>query len=224
MKTKFIHLLFITGLITCFTSCKGEKKNETEATAAEAVKEAPIAAIHYAVDTTTSAIEWTGKKPTGQHTGIIKLKNGTITTKEGSVESGTFTIDMNSITVTDLEGDQKAGLEGHLKGLGKEDGKDHFFNVGKYPTAAFEITAISQKESKTYIQGNLTIKGIKKNISFPATRYMNRDTMSLQSEVFTINRTDWGVNYGSKSIFDNLGDKFINDDIELKIMLNAKKS
>jgi hypothetical protein len=48
--------------------------------------------------------------------------------------------------------------------------------------------------------------------------------MTLNTEVFTINRTDWGVNYGSKSVFENLGDKFINDDIELKISIKANKA
>ena len=48
--------------------------------------------------------------------------------------------------------------------------------------------------------------------------------MTIQSEAFIIDRTQWGVNYGSKSIFDDLGDKFINDDMELKILILAKKS
>ena len=48
--------------------------------------------------------------------------------------------------------------------------------------------------------------------------------MTIESEAFTIDRTKWGVNYGSKSVFDDLGDKFINDDIELKILVSAKKS
>jgi hypothetical protein len=48
--------------------------------------------------------------------------------------------------------------------------------------------------------------------------------MTLTSEPFTIDRTNWGVNYGSKSIFDNLGDKFISDDIQLTVKLQATKA
>ena len=48
--------------------------------------------------------------------------------------------------------------------------------------------------------------------------------MTLTSETFTIDRSKWNVKYGSKSFFDNLGDKFINDDIELKIMVKAVKA
>jgi hypothetical protein len=50
------------------------------------------------------------------------------------------------------------------------------------------------------------------------------DILYIKSDAFTINRTLWSINYGSKSIFDDLGDKFINDDMELKIMIMAKKA
>ncbi|MDX1472244.1 MAG: YceI family protein, partial [Flavobacteriaceae bacterium] len=57
----------------------------------------------------------------------------------------------------------------------------------------------------------------------PVTVTDNGDTVTLTSDTFTIDRTKWDVNYGSKSVFDNLGDNFINDDIELKINITADK-
>ncbi len=223
MKINLLTTLSVFSLMATMLSCKGEKQNETEANAAEEAKEAPVTAITYKVDPTASKIEWTGIKPTGKHTGTLDLANGMLKVENGNVQSGSFSIDMTSITVTDLEGDEKASLEGHLKGEGEEK-EDHFFNVAKYPTASFEITGINEKEGKMYLEGNLTVKGTKKNISFPATTSIEDDIMTLNTEVFTINRTEWGVNYGSKSIFENLGDKFINDDIELKISVKAKKA
>ncbi|WP_108866267.1 YceI family protein [Aquimarina aquimarini] len=220
MKIRFISALAIAALAISAFSCKGEKKNETEATSAEEVKEAPVEAVTYTVDAASSSIDWVGFKPTEKHTGTIKLASGTLTAKEGVLESGSFVIDMTSINVTDLEGDEKAGLEGHLKGEG-EGKEDHFFNVAKYPKATFEITGITEKEGKTYLEGNFTLKGIKKNISFPITTSVEGNAITLTTEAFTINRTDWGVNYGSKSVFENLGDKFIKDDIELKVSLKA---
>ena len=47
--------------------------------------------------------------------------------------------------------------------------------------------------------------------------------MEISSEPFKINRVDFGVNYGSKSVFDDLKDKFINDDIELVVKAKATK-
>ncbi|MFL1895975.1 YceI family protein [Aquimarina sp. 2-A2] len=223
MKTNVMSMFAAATLVITAISCKGENKNETDAAAAEAVKEAPMEAATYTVDTASSTIEWVGSKPTGEHTGTIAVSDGMIKVNADKIEGGSFTVDMKTITVTDLEGDDKASLEGHLKGEG-EGKEDHFFNVAQYPTANFEITGISEKEGKTMIDGNLTIKGVKKNISFPATTSMEGDMMSLTSEEFTIDRTEWNVNYASKSVFENLGDKFVNDDIKLKVMIKAKKA
>lgn len=224
MKMNFFKIVTIIALITSTISCKGEKKNETAASEADTVAVAPVVADKYKAIPAESLIEWSGSKPTGTHTGTIAIETGTISVKEGKVESGTFLIDMNTITVTDLEsGKGKEDLEAHLKGT-VEDKKDHFFNVTEHPNAAFDVTGASLVDGKTLLEGNLTIKGIKKNISFPVNVSQEGDLLTLTSEPFTINRTDWGVNYGSKTIFDNLGDKFVSDDIELKVTLKATKS
>ncbi len=221
MKKIIVSTFAIAVIIAGTVSCKGEKKNETDATAAKEVATV-VEATKYKVDTEKSFIEWTGFKPGEAHTGTLHLESGVV--KVGEKLSGTFLIDMNSLAVTDLEpGNGKEGLEGHLKGSAKEK-EDHFFNVAKYPTAAFEVTGVSEKNGTKIMQGNLTIRGIKKNIEFPIIYNVLGDIMMLKSEAFTINRTDWGVNYGSKSIFNDLGDKFIKDDIQLKITVRAVKS
>ena len=76
------------------------------------------------------------------------------------------------------------------------------------------------------MSGNLTLKGTSKNVEIPVTYSMNDDqsTLKIESEPFTIDRTDWNVNYGSKSVFDDLKDKFVNDEIEITFMLQAKKA
>lgn len=219
MKTRLLSIFSVVILMIAFTSCKGDKKNETVAADAETVVETGAEAQKYKVDTDVSMIAWEGAKPAGKHNGTISIESGVVKV-EGDQLSGSFLIDMNSITDTDLEGDMKTNLESHLKGSveGKED---HFFNVAKYPTAAFEITGVTEKEGKKYMQGNLTIKETKKNIEFPFTYTVTGDTLTLSTEPFTIDRTIWGVNYGSKSVFDDLGDKFVNDDIQLKVDLKA---
>ena len=224
MKMNFLKIVTVIALISSTVACKGDKKNETTAKEADTVAVAPVVADKYKAVPAESAIEWSGSKPTGTHTGTIAIESGTVSVKEGKIESGTFLIDMNTITVTDLEsGKGKEDLEAHLKGT-VEDKKDHFFNVAEHPSAAFEVTGVSETDGKTVLEGNLTIKGVKKNISFPVSVSQEGDAMTLTSETFTINRTDWGVNYGSKTIFDNLGDKFVNDDIELKVTLKATKA
>ncbi len=221
MKKKLINTFALAVIVTGVISCKGKAKNEIETTTAKEVMAVEVA-TKYKIDTAGSIIEWVGSKPGENHTGTLQLESGTI--KIGESISGNFVIDMNTLTVTDLKPEEgKESLEGHLKGSAKAK-EDHFFNVAKYPTAAFEVTGISEKEGKKMMEGNLTIRGVKKNIAFPFSYSKLGDVISLNSESFTINRTDWGVNYGSKSIFNDLGDKFIMDDIELKISLKANKS
>lgn len=221
MKKQILNTLAVIALIAGTVSCKGDKTNETEATEAKEVATV-VDAVKFTVDTAASTIDWVGSKPTENHTGTIDIESG-IVKVDGDKITGTFLIDMTSINVTDLEGKGKASLEGHLKG--EAEGKeDHFFNVAKYPTAAFEVTGVTEKEGKKMMQGNLTIRDQKKNIEFPVTYTVEGSNMTLTSEPFTIDRTDWGVNYGSKSIFDNLGDKFISDDIQLTVKLQATKA
>lgn len=214
-----IALVAFVGLATI--SCKNN--NEAETTETQEVAEAAPVATEYTVDTVTSQILWKGSKPLATHNGTINLASGTVMVMGDAVEAGKFAIDMNTITDLDLEGDMKANLENHLKGTveGKEG---DFFNVTQYPFSTFQITEVTTTEGKTMVSGNLTIKDKTHNISFPASISMDGNVMKLTSESFTIDRTQWGVNFGSKTVFDNLGEKFISDDVELTVSLVANKS
>ena len=207
-------------------SCKNNNANAEQAVeqaadqAAAAVEQAAAVMVSgtYTAEP-SSVVEWVGKKPTGQHTGTIRLQSGSLTVDNGKV-TGDFTIDMNSITVTDItEADGKLDLEAHLKGTGKEDGADHFFNVKTYPTGTFKLTSFDGAN----VTGDLTLKGKTKTISFPATLTITDNEVTLESKPFEINRVDFGVNYASKSVFGDLKDKFINDEIELVVKVKAKK-
>ncbi|MGO2103223.1 MAG: YceI family protein [Psychroflexus halocasei] len=209
------------GLI--LTSCQNTEKTKTSEKT-EVTEKSEKATI-YTLNTSDSHIEWEGAKPAGKHHGKLKFKQGEISVDGKSLEAGNFKIDMTSITVEDLEGDDKNDLEMHLKGTaqGKED---HFFDIKNHPEANFEITKVSKTESGQKINGNLTIKGVTKNISFPADLSFddNEKTLKLStSEAVVIDRTEWGINFMSKSIMDDVKDKFINDEIKINFVLKAKK-
>ncbi|MBT0608251.1 YceI family protein [Aequorivita echinoideorum] len=217
MKTTILNLALIAFIGFGATSCKdGNKETEMETEEAATASEM---AVDYKVDTAASEILWEGSKPTGSHNGTIKLASGTISANQGALEAGNFTIDMKSITDTDLEGEQKTNLEAHLMGT-VEGQEGDFFNVNQYPTAMFEMTGAENN----MIKGNLTIKDKTNAVEFPATVTMDGDKLMIKSEPFTIDRTKWGVNYGSKSVFDNLGDKFINDDMKITVNVVANKA
>ncbi|MCK8481583.1 YceI family protein [Psychroserpens algicola] len=224
MSTKFLKFSILLVFAITLASCK-DKAAEANTSDAEAAAVSESTSQKYTVNVSESAIHWKGFKPTGTHTGTINLDNGIFKTDDGKLQSGTFLIDMKSITVTDLEsGNGKESLEAHL--MGTVEGKEgDFFNVTKFPTAAFEITGTeSIAAGKTRLSGNLSMVGQKHNISFPVTITNENDMMTIESDSFTIDRTTWGINFKSKSVFDNIGEKFINDDMELKIIVKAKKA
>lgn len=161
------------------------------------------------VNTEKSNIEWLGKKIGGQHEGNIQLNSGYFEIKDEKIVSGSFVIDMTSITNTDLKDDgSNQKLVGHLK-------SDDFFGVEKYPTASFVVTKSSKfSNGKATISGNITIKGKTESISFELVREGNE-----YRTVIEIDRSKFDVRYGSKSFFDNLGDKAINDMFTLDIKL-----
>tara|TARA_R110002049_G_scaffold168526_3_gene335064 strand:+ start:2193 stop:2849 length:657 start_codon:yes stop_codon:yes gene_type:complete len=218
MKKTFFKILFLSVLVVSFTNCK-DKAKEAATTEAEEVAEIEVEAVKFNADVASSTIEWKGFKPMGSHNGVINLKSGVLNTIDGEIVGGTFLIDMASLTVLDIPAEEKdhAKLTGHLK-------SDDFFDVEKHPSAAFEITGLEEVDGKMMLSGNLALKDAKNNVTFPVSVSNEGDTMTLTSETFTIDRSKWNVKYGSKSFFDNLGDKFINDDIELKIMVKASKA
>lgn len=224
MKNHLFLLLLSIGLTSIISCKKDNNATDAETTEAEAPKPITATSKRYTVDTAASIINWLGSKPTGTHTGTINISEGKLFVKNDTLETGKFVIDMKSITVTDpKDGEDKMNLENHLKGLGKEDSADHFFNTNKYPTGQFDITAITAENNKTMVEGNLTLKGITKNIKFPAAIHFNDTLITLNSESFKINRTLWNINYNSKSPLKNLGDQYIDDDIELKVSVIARR-
>lgn len=219
---KIMWIALALGLVVM--SCKQAEGEKAEVK--EAAKTTAAVGKSIAINADNSTIKWEGVKPTGKHWGTIDVSAGNVTVDKGRVTGGSFTIDMNTITCDDLEGDSKAGLEAHLKG-NQEGKEDHFFNVAKYPTGKFEITKVvsldGDKAANATVYGNLTIRDITKQVGFKAMINVNGDDVKVSTPQFTINRTDWGINYGSKSVFDNLGDKFINDDMGISIEVNTGK-
>lgn len=217
MKSTTLKITLLAFLAVGTFSCKNAEKDAEIAT--EDASEATEMAVEYTVDTAESKIMWEGSKPNKTHHGTIMLSSGVFHLNEGKVEAGNFVIDMNTITDEDLEGDDKASLEAHLKGTA--EGKEgDFFNVKEYPTGKFEMTGIDNN----VVKGNLTIKDKTNAIEFPATVTMEGDKMMLKSETFKLDRTKWDVNFGSKSVFPNIGDKFIDDDMTITLSLVATKA
>ncbi len=178
----------------------------------------------YQVIPEESHFTWEAKKPLIPgyiNSGTIGLKEGQIDVGE-STATGEFTVDMTTLKVglTATKPGKESALEKHLKS------KD-FFEVETYPDTNFEITSVtSQADSETTfvysVKGNLTMKGETNEITFPAKIYFKDDQLNAEATV-EVDRTKWGITYGSGSFFDNLADNAISDMFSLSFHLIAER-
>ncbi|MGB0304648.1 MAG: YceI family protein [Flavobacteriaceae bacterium] len=156
----------------------------------------------------SSSVSWTASKVTGSHSGIITLGPSQLEMEGDRIVGGRIVVDMQTIIVTDLEGKSKSSLEGHLK-------SDDFFGVATHPTASLDITGSEfNDDGSQTVSGNITIKGVTQPINFTMSFNGNYATTAL-----TIDRTKFGIRYGSGSFIENLGDKAINDNFEIRAKL-----
>lgn len=171
----------------------------------------------FEIDTKTSKVYWTGKKVTGEHTGYLSIANGTVQVENDVVVGASLTMDMNTIVCTDLEaGEWNDKLVGHLK-------SDDFFSAEKFPNAKFNITSVKKSAGGEYsVVGDMTIKGITNEISFPAKIKVENGSLFAEGTA-TLDRTKWNVQYGSGKFFSGLGDKMIYDEFEIKFDIKAKQ-
>ncbi|MGQ3012864.1 MAG: YceI family protein [Flavobacteriales bacterium] len=213
--------VFVAAVAFSIASCGNKANNAGEA---QNVAAASSLSKAFTVDAAGSVLNWKAtKKVGGGHNGNVQLSEGTINVENNEITAGNFTINMETIQSTDLTPETgKADLEAHLKGTGKPEAADHFFNVSKYPTAKFEITGTKRKSPDSVdVMGNLTIKDITKNITIPSKVVVDSTKFEAAAK-FNINRQDWNVKYGSVE-FDPkiLGDRVINNEVEFDLNLKA---
>ena len=210
MIKKNLALMFLAGA-AIISSCGSDA---TEATDAKKEAEASKESLTYIVDASKSTVQWTGTKLTYGHTGTIDVISGELSAEGEKITAGSFMIDMKTIKETgDVDPEEAMKLAGHLMAV-------DFFDTAAHPTSSFEITEVTEADGKYTISGNLTIKGVEKNITFPAKVSADGKKLSADAE-FTINRNDWGVSYGS-GLSGAIADEAIGDDIAFVVHLEAK--
>jgi len=166
------------------------------------------------INTEVSAVEWIGEKIVGKHNGEITIKEGVINLHDGTPTTGKVVINMESISCSDLKDGMAKKLEGHLK-------SPDFFDVENNKTSTLEITSFKKLEANKYtLSGTLTIKGISKPISFPATIEITDGKLAAYTE-FKIDRTLFDIKYKSGKFFEGLGDKAIKDEFIIKFKIAA---
>ena len=177
MKTRFFNLIALASL-AAFLGCSDPADNVTEAVVTEVVQETPneSAAVggkpdqaapaavastggkSYVIDAASTIDFLASKKVGGETPGGFKKFTGQLNVVDGKLDAAgsKIVIDMESTWTN------KEKLTAHLKNA-------DFFNVPKFPTSTFEATAIQGSGDACKITGKLTMHGVTKSISFPAS-------------------------------------------------------
>lgn len=172
------------------------------------------------IDTGKTQVLWTGTKLTGSHTGALKMKEGVITMNGDLLGAADIMIDMTSITCTDLQGTGAERLVGHLR-------SPDFFNTDEHPTATFRTTSVEHVADARpghpnhKVTGDLTIKGITHPATFDCLVWREGRLVRAAGSL-SFDRTKYGVQYRSGSVFPDIGDKLIHDEVSLAFDLRAE--
>lgn len=237
--------LIAIAIMALVASCSTPKGETVDAKDAEKVAKAAPKAISFDIQADQSSVAWVGSKPTGQHTGTIPVSVGSFSVTDGKLTGGDFTINVVGLEVTDMEQGSEGynKLKGHLM-------SEAFFAADSFPTAKFEITSIAaytagavtdKEEYKTdfapktasenmvanpthNISGNLTMRGVSKNITFPANVSLTDGGITASAK-FNIDRTDWKLSYGDEAgAVDKAKDKFVYNTVNLDLTVSAAKA
>lgn len=209
-------LVPLCALLFAATACVEDVgKDKTAAVVAEPAPAAPVEAAPAApvvaagtplpVDHTRSKIRAVGAKVTRTHdldfdrwSGNLRVEAGALTGLDVRVEMASLRSDSEKLT-------------GHLHSA-------DFFAVDVHPTATFVSTAVvptAGADGSTHtVSGDLTMHGVTKNVSFPATVSMADGVVKAVTE-FTINRHDFGISYPGKA------DDLIQDNVVMRVELVA---
>lgn len=211
-KTSAYLILIITPL---FSACRGPEVKEDNASASF-ISLRDVANEKYVIDTKESVVTWKCSMVfanKGGHTGYVSLSNGQLILERDQLVGGSVEVDMSTIVDEHQRSDNN--LIEHLQ-------SPDFFDVKKFPFSTFAITRVAPDGENINVTGNLTIKGITHEVTFPAKIESKGRIVHANCKV-TIDRAQWDVRYKSGKFFDNLADEAISDTIEFEMKFVAKK-
>ncbi|MBI1267077.1 MAG: hypothetical protein GC193_06555 [Cryomorphaceae bacterium] len=196
-------------------SITGRNPDEVNLVKDDEISLTPPADGLYVLDLKGSNVQWKGSKVVGSsHTGLLSFSGGKLSFENGKLVSGDFSVDMTTLTNTDLPAEERGKLEGHLKSA-------DFFDVENHPTASFQIQSIESADHKAEFKGTLNIKGKEKEVTGNAVLASTGTNGAVISGTVIFDRTDFDVRYGSSKFFDIVGDKVISDEVMLTFKVKA---
>lgn len=216
MKNLFIAFSII-GLAACSSGPNGDKALVEEAQTVDSSTGSSVL-----IDLATSKVGFVGNGVGKNHPGYFRLSEGSVTVKDGKLAGGKFVIDTKSLELEQKDEMFQTKLRGHLLGA-------DFLDAEKYSSALFEVTSVEAftpaagdtsiiEGANFKVSGNLTLKEVTKNVTFPAKIEAGAANFSALAS-FNVDRKLWGINYGNDK---SLKDKFISEIVNISLDIKSK--
>jgi polyisoprenoid-binding protein YceI len=192
------------ALVICIACGKQESEDvKIQKTSLETMITNPQNVDTLWVNKVSSDVQWIGRKVTGEHNGHIQLAGGFIVKNNGNLQSGEILMNMQSITVDDIENPEWTQ------------------KLVDHPTAKFVFSKFEGRATDTHVTGDMTIRNKTVPMDFIFNTVVDLDS-SYATGSINIDRSLFGIKYGSGSFFEGLGDKMIMDDFTLNFKLIAR--
>ncbi len=156
-------------------------------------------------------ISWIGKAAVGNYEpeGTLKIMSGKIAYTVQEILQISLVIDMKSLEQENTQ------LRDHLR-------EKDFFHVKKFPVATFILSgAVKIENGYAKILGNMTIRGKTQIENVLVLVSISEEGIKLEFE-HKMDRTRYGVNHNSPSIFKKLKENVIADEFTLKGSISFK--
>lgn len=208
MRASFVFVFTALLLVGCedpgaeVTAAKVEAPSEARPSPSD--EPAGTSASFLAISPSNSKVEFVGAKVTASHPGGFTDFAGKVQLAEP--------LESSKIEVTI----QTASLFADKEKLAKHLRSPDFFDVAQFPTATFRSTEIRKDGQGHVVSGELTLHGVTKQISFPASVSASDTKLSASAE-FSIDRKDFGINY------PGMQDDLIRDLVVIKLSLDLPR-
>ena len=214
MTHRFLLVVLVAAVLV---GCEDHRSDVPEATLIAAPGTPSVPCVDLAVvpvDTAATLVRWKGTKfrGRGKHEGTVRVADGHVEVCDGTLAGGTFTVDMQTIAVTDIPAHEpvpRRRLTDHLR-------SDDFFAVEAYPTARLEIASVTPVGGDSVrVEGPLMLRGRTRQIAFDAhLGEVSPEAVRVDAR-FGIDRQLWGVAYRGSELTNDLVDDVVVLDIHL---------
>ena len=202
---KHLKLSVFATLALLMSACSSNENSNSE--------ESTSAVVVMSLDAENSSLNWAGRENENHfRKGTVNFTEGSISLEGDKIISGSFTIDMNSISAQDegLPAEKIKYLNGHLKDTA-------FFQTYDFPNTIVTIGEYKDGELETTI----SVLGVDLKNNIPVEVNTSGENVTIKGD-FSIDLAETGMKYIT-DVNPETGVPSAKSIVEFKLNLNLKK-